>query len=251
MKPIFTTAEKKVIFFDLSDTLIDRQQTFNISFLKALDEFTGRWDKESTDWNPKNILSEYEKSWRKIKHGNKKKKSLTGDATLLTCIKESFQSTPFPTTDTFLQTFLKRLKEIQKEEAVPFPDAKDTLATLAKSYKLGVISNSSERRQKMYLHKLGLESLITPQPLTSLDSRKYKKPDPAIYQLALQKMGVRAPQAVMAGNSWRNDIFGATRSGMDAVWIRSAHKKVTIKKVGKEKIVMIGRCRQLLSIFQS
>lgn len=175
---------------------------------------------------------------------------MTGDAAMLACIKGAFQHTPLPTTDTFLRTFLNRLKEIQKEKAIPFMDAKETLTILAENYKLGVISNSSERRQKLNLRKLGLESLFTIEPLTSQEKGKYKKPDPAIYQLALQKMGVKASQAVMVGNSWRNDIFGATRSGIDAVWIRSTHKKITIKKVGKEKIIMIGKCRQLLSIFK-
>ena len=44
------------------------------------------------------------------------------------------------------------------------------------------------------------------------------KPDPAIFALALGRLGCSADEAVMVGDSWENDIVGAQRAGIRAVW---------------------------------
>jgi putative hydrolase of the HAD superfamily len=44
------------------------------------------------------------------------------------------------------------------------------------------------------------------------------KPDPRIFHIALDRLGVTAPQAVMVGDSWATDITGAARAGIRAVW---------------------------------
>jgi putative hydrolase of the HAD superfamily len=44
------------------------------------------------------------------------------------------------------------------------------------------------------------------------------KPDPGIFQIALDRLEVRAGETVMVGDSWANDIAGARRAGIRAVW---------------------------------
>lgn len=64
---------------------------------------------------------------------------------------------------------------------------------------------------------------------------EYKKPNPTIFQHALKSMDIKSGQSVMVGNSWRNDICGATQSGMDAVWIHPNHAKKNVPTQGWER----------------
>jgi putative hydrolase of the HAD superfamily len=49
------------------------------------------------------------------------------------------------------------------------------------------------------------------------------KPDPSIFEHALEQLGVDAADAVMVGDSMSKDVEGALAAGMRAVWVnRSA-----------------------------
>jgi putative hydrolase of the HAD superfamily len=45
------------------------------------------------------------------------------------------------------------------------------------------------------------------------------KPNPAFFRLALERAGVKPPDAVMVGDSYRADVRGAWSAGMDALWL--------------------------------
>jgi putative hydrolase of the HAD superfamily len=44
------------------------------------------------------------------------------------------------------------------------------------------------------------------------------KPDPKIFEIALDRLGVGALETVMVGDSWINDIAGAAAAGLRTVW---------------------------------
>jgi putative hydrolase of the HAD superfamily len=44
------------------------------------------------------------------------------------------------------------------------------------------------------------------------------KPHPRIFEIALERAGAGPPEAVMLGDSWRNDVEGARAAGIRAVW---------------------------------
>jgi putative hydrolase of the HAD superfamily len=45
------------------------------------------------------------------------------------------------------------------------------------------------------------------------------KPDPALFTLALDRLGAAAGGSVMVGDSWERDVLGAVGVGMSAVWL--------------------------------
>ncbi len=51
------------------------------------------------------------------------------------------------------------------------------------------------------------------------------KPSRAMFRLALIKFGRKAEEAVMIGDQMMTDIFGANRSGIDAIWVRKMEGK--------------------------
>jgi HAD superfamily hydrolase (TIGR01509 family) len=81
-------------------------------------------------------------------------------------------------------------------------------------YRLGVVSNS-DGRVKGFLEAVGLASFFD----VIVDSFvvKLEKPDPRIYGVALDALGVPPHRAVHVGDYYHIDIVGAERAGMTGV----------------------------------
>ncbi len=86
----------------------------------------------------------------------------------------------------------------------------------AAGLKLAVVSNSEGTIEQM-LVEIDLRSLFE----TVLDSSVvgFTKPDPRIYQLALDRLGVGAAEAIMVGDSPSADVDGAHAVGIRAALI--------------------------------
>ncbi|MEB3100512.1 HAD family hydrolase [Ferviditalea candida] len=239
MKRYFSPNGKKVIFFDLNGTIIDLQASLESSFKETLEEFTGRWYSEGSGWDPDKILLKY----RKLR------KTMAQQRHQSSILKETFRGTPIPVNDEFLRSFSRRWKELKAEIVEPYPDVKNTLEKLASRYTLAIISNGNRARRTAQLRRLGIRNII-PDDRLFTPVNGWKKPDPGMFKYALEQLNIPASQAVMVGDSWKNDVFGATRAGMDAVWIRRLGKtSSTMRKVGREKVIMLRSCRQLTEIF--
>lgn len=46
-----------------------------------------------------------------------------------------------------------------------------------------------------------------------------RKPAPQFYEYVLRDLGARPSEALMVGDSWENDVLGANRVGIRAVWL--------------------------------
>ena len=99
----------------------------------------------------------------------------------------------------------------------PFPDAKAVLTALSERYSLGVIANQSLGSEAR-LERHGLMSFIS-HCLASAELG-LKKPDPAIFRMALEKADCRPEEAVMVGDRLDNDIRPAKRLGWKTIRIK-------------------------------
>jgi beta-phosphoglucomutase-like phosphatase (HAD superfamily) len=64
------------------------------------------------------------------------------------------------------------------------------------------------------------------------------KPDPKIFAFALERLGAKAHEAVMVGDSLANDIAGAINAGIAPVWLnRKAHETPVSTGFNRQKIV--------------
>lgn len=101
----------------------------------------------------------------------------------------------------------------------PRPDALETLASLKTSgYKVGLLSNCSD----------GVAILWPTTPfaewmdVTVLSCEVgLTKPDPRIYHLACERLGVRAEKCLFVGDGGSNELSAASELGMGAVLIRT------------------------------
>ncbi len=98
----------------------------------------------------------------------------------------------------------------------PMAGAADLVAAVRSRARIGVISNNliEETRDKLAFCQLA--SLVDVVVVSGDEG--ISKPHPRIFQIALDRLGVTAAQAVMVGDSWAADITGAWRAGIRAVW---------------------------------
>jgi putative hydrolase of the HAD superfamily len=82
--------------------------------------------------------------------------------------------------------------------------------------RVGVVSNNllAEQREKVVV--CGLDVFI--DTLVVSEEAGVAKPDPAIFGIALGRLGCRADEAVMVGDSWSADVAGARAAGIRAIW---------------------------------
>jgi putative hydrolase of the HAD superfamily len=96
-----------------------------------------------------------------------------------------------------------------------YDDVRDSLeALVGRGVRLGLISNSHRCLESFQAH-FGLDGLIS-VAISSADLG-YMKPHPAIFQAALDRMGVNATASMMVGDSLVHDVIGARQAGMRAV----------------------------------
>lgn len=103
-----------------------------------------------------------------------------------------------------------------------YDDARDTLAALHGRYKIGLISNTMwpEAYHLREMERTGLLPYFD-HTLFSADAGLWK-PQPAIYHLALEALGVSAKEAVFVGDMPAYDILGAQRAGIWAIYKRNS-----------------------------
>ena len=111
---------------------------------------------------------------------------------------------------------IPRLKWHKEYERL-YPETVEVLKFLKAKYKIGVIANQSlgtadRLRQWDILQFIDLVIASAEEGVS--------KPDPRIFEIALERAGCKAENAVMIGDRIDNDVVPAKKMGMKTVWIR-------------------------------
>jgi HAD superfamily hydrolase (TIGR01549 family) len=105
-------------------------------------------------------------------------------------------------------------EEHKPEDYVP-PEVPNVLETLkGNGYRLGVLSNRNEPCQD-HLERLGLIDYFE-LALVAGEVSAWK-PDPRIFEHALQRMNASAEQTVYVGDNYFADVIGAKRAGIQPI----------------------------------
>lgn len=108
-------------------------------------------------------------------------------------------------------------KESLDAEAIPL------LQALQPHYALAMIANQPPHFEER-LKKLGILSFF--RFVLGSEDVGLLKPDPRLYLLALQKMGIPAERSLMIGDRLENDIRPAKALGFHTLWLRAGVSKV-------------------------
>ena len=120
----------------------------------------------------------------------------------------------------------------------PFAGVRDLLIHLRGRYQLGVVSNGNT-----YPDRVGLGGIFSFAVLAQ--DCGLAKPDPRIFELALNKCGRGAAQVVHVGDSLESDVMGAKGCGIRSVWL---NMNGATNDTGIAPDHEIGDLRELLDI---
>jgi putative hydrolase of the HAD superfamily len=98
----------------------------------------------------------------------------------------------------------------------PVRGAAPLLAAVRRRAAVVVVSNNLLAEQQEKLAHCGLAREV--DVLVVSGETGMAKPDPRIFEIALERARVSAAEAVMVGDSWANDVEGARAAGIRAIW---------------------------------
>jgi putative hydrolase of the HAD superfamily len=203
----------KVVFFDAGGTLIEPSSAVGAIYSRVAREFGFEGDPRILQQNfeqrqqpplafpagtPEAALIELEKTW------------------WLNFVRAVFDGLgPFPRFEEFFDEIFERFRG--RELWRVYDDVAPTLTELKRrGLGLGVISNFDSRLYDV-LRACGLDHFFDSVHVSSRVGAV--KPDPAIFQAALNYHGVEAREAWHVGDSLRDDVEGATAVGIRAALI--------------------------------
>ena len=103
------------------------------------------------------------------------------------------------------------------ERLVLFDDAAHTLQTLRQRFKLGLVTNGPSRTQRPKIERFHLAEHL--DLLIVSEEVGVAKPDPAIFRIALDRLGVQPDETLFVGDSIEFDMRGALAAGLPFVWM--------------------------------
>lgn len=92
----------------------------------------------------------------------------------------------------------------------------DLLQVLRNHGRIAVVSNNVTNEQVEKAAVCGIDRHV--DALVISEEVGVAKPDPVIFQVALERLGARPERAVMVGDSWDADVAGAHAAGIPAIW---------------------------------
>lgn len=106
---------------------------------------------------------------------------------------------------------------VTRQGLVPVPGAAETIAELReRGFRTGLITVCSEDVPRLWA-ETAFHGLFDVEVFSS--SVGLRKPDPRIYALALEQLGVPAGEAMFVGDGANDELAGAERVGMRAVML--------------------------------
>ncbi|GIP18055.1 haloacid dehalogenase [Paenibacillus montaniterrae] len=218
----------QAVIFDLDNTLVNRQAAFKAYSEQFIDRFTVK-----THPSERTELIEYMRVADRDGYRNKRE--------LYQELLEKFNMKSGVTVDQLLNYWFEQFFRC----TVLMDGAEHTLQRLkAKGIKLGVITNGSIRAQHRKIDQTGLRSYF--DDIIVSDEVGCKKPDQAIFKLALERLGVEAQACLFVGDHPVNDIQGASKAGLTPVWLQGFRQWEPSVEAAPHTISRLEECLQLV-----
>jgi putative hydrolase of the HAD superfamily len=213
----------KHIFFDLDHTLWDFETNSDFAFKTifkkhkvpvSLDKFLNYY---------RGINQEYWKLYREDK--------ITKDALRIGRLKDTFTKINVKVSDKLIDDLSVDYIEVLPNYNELFEGALEILDYLKPKYEMHIITNGFNEVQYKKLENSGLSPYFD-QIITSEDAG-VKKPNPIIFNYALNKAAATSKESIMIGDNYEADVMGAIDNGIDAIYFNVKKEPVshTIKSI--------------------
>ncbi|MDD4538553.1 MAG: HAD family hydrolase [Lentisphaeria bacterium] len=100
-----------------------------------------------------------------------------------------------------------------------YPGVQSVLERLHGKYPMAAVSDGQSVWALPELRAVKLERFFS--PIVISESHGFRKPDPRLYQVALDAMQLPPENVIFVGNDMYRDVYGAQKMGMQAVFFRS------------------------------
>ncbi len=98
------------------------------------------------------------------------------------------------------------------------PNSEEIVRYLAAKYPITIVSNGFVSVQYRKINASGLRDCF--QHIVLSEEVGITKPQPGIFEKALQLNGLQKEDVVMIGDSYTSDIQGAINAGIDQIWLQ-------------------------------
>jgi putative hydrolase of the HAD superfamily len=104
----------------------------------------------------------------------------------------------------------------------PISGAAALLAGVKARARVGIVTNNLLEEQQDKLRQCRLDGYV--DALVVSEKAGVSKPDPRIFEIALEHLGCRPDEVVMVGDSWVADVAGAIAAGIRPLWFNPQRK---------------------------
>ena len=200
----------KAIVFDLDNTLIDRQGAAYDMYSDMIADVFPQWDRMSI---------EFETAVHRLmlwdEYGSIGKDHVFGRFCKTYQLDAEWEK---KLTDRWVQCF--------GDYTRAFPESRPTLEKLKCKYRLGLLTNGYSHMQRRKVELSGCADLF--EEIVVSGEYGIHKPDPEIFRVICNKMGILPEEVIFVGDTFSTDIYGAVLAGMKPVFLHSdlLHKTI-------------------------
>tara|TARA_R110002051_G_scaffold107681_4_gene180600 strand:+ start:3977 stop:4666 length:690 start_codon:yes stop_codon:yes gene_type:complete len=195
------------VFFDLDHTLWDFEKNSALTFKKILleNQIVINLDDFLKVYIPNNLAF-----WKLFREDKITKTELRYER-----LKTTFDALNLKISDFTINNLSEEyIANLSKYNHL-FPNAIEILEYLKPKYKLHIITNGFKEVQEKKIKNSKMDGFF--EHIINSEMAGVKKPNPIIFQMALEKAKVLPQKALMIGDSLEADIFGAQAVGFHAL----------------------------------
>lgn len=203
----------RAVCFDLDDTLRDPSGTRE-ALQRTCERLGGLTGVDPADLLASNgevwprLWTEVEDAWTVG--------GMSGEAVTTEAWRRTLEACGHESVETAHQAAAIHLQEVFSAQRL-FDDATVLLDAIDPELRLAVITNGASDTQRAVLRALGIQERFDAVIVSG--EVGVAKPEPRIFQLALDSLGVRPDQAWHVGDNLHVDVAGARAAGLTAVWV--------------------------------
>tara|TARA_B110000902_G_C14241617_1_gene562670 strand:+ start:340 stop:1026 length:687 start_codon:yes stop_codon:yes gene_type:complete len=206
----------KHVFFDLDHTLWDFEKNSDLTFEKIFFKHTIKTDLSSflKIYKPLNI--EYWKLYREEK--------INKEELRYQRLKTAFDAINYEISDDLIDILAIDYIECLPDYNHLFEGTFEILEYLKGKYELHIITNGFEEIQTKKMESSRILDYF--KIIVTSESVGVKKPNPKVFNYAIEKANAQSNNSIMIGDSIEADIEGALSAGMKAIHVNFEKEKV-------------------------
>lgn len=213
----------KDVFFDLDHTLWDFDKNSELTFENI-------FNRNHQTIETKEFIEKYvpinQACWKLYQYDK-----ITHEELRYNRLKHSFDAINYAISDEQIENIAQEYIQLLPENNHLFEGAFEVLEYLNQKYKLHIITNGFAEVQYKKLSNSNIGSYF--QTITNSEMAGVKKPNPIIFEYALDLAQAKKASSIMIGDCLEADVQGALDAGLDAIFFNASNVQVkdNIKQV--------------------